>query len=434
MEVFGGEQLASAMRTSIVSFGFKHGVPLDVDLMFDCRFLPNPYWVESLRNHSGLEPEVRKYVLDRPETSAFLDKLDDLLAMLIPAFQREGKSYLTVAMGCTGGRHRSVVLAEELAGRLDAPECLPRSSTGTSNGDRAERGRAPGLTVRRPVGGRHRRRPRPCRHAPGGSPLHRQGHGGGFGGRRRRIVGPAAPAPATSSPPATSASASWPWPSRARSWPAPSSTASATRSWPGTPSATWSWPGCSIGRMIRSPPWTRPADFSGRPGRVLPATVDRVVLKADSDSGRVDGQVAVMGTGHIRRVSLVPSDPEAPAEVLAALDGADQIILGPGSLFTSVLAAVAVPAVRERIGSTPAQTVYVSNLRPQLPETEGFDVGMHVGALSAHGVEVDVVVCDSAGIPVGRTNRPVVDVPLARANGLAHDPARLASVLSDLLG
>lgn len=119
MEVFGGDEPGSTMQTSILSFGFKHGVPLDVDLMFDCRFLPNPYWDESLRLHSGLEPEVRAFVLDRPETSAFLDKLDDMLAMLIPAYIKEGKSYLTVAMGCTGGRHRSVVLAEELARRLD---------------------------------------------------------------------------------------------------------------------------------------------------------------------------------------------------------------------------------------------------------------------------------------------------------------------------
>jgi UPF0042 nucleotide-binding protein len=120
LEVFGDEAAGSTMQTSVLSFGFKHGVPLDVDLMFDCRFLPNPYWDESLRSHSGLEPEVRAYVLDRPETLQFLDKLDDLLTMLIPAYIKEGKSYLTVAMGCTGGRHRSVVLAEELSRRLDA--------------------------------------------------------------------------------------------------------------------------------------------------------------------------------------------------------------------------------------------------------------------------------------------------------------------------
>ena len=119
-EVFASEESGSNMQTSVVSFGFKHGVPLDVDLMFDCRFLPNPYWNESLRAHSGLEPEVRAFVLERPETIAFLDKLDDMLTMLIPAYMNEGKSYLTVAMGCTGGRHRSVVLAEELSRRLDS--------------------------------------------------------------------------------------------------------------------------------------------------------------------------------------------------------------------------------------------------------------------------------------------------------------------------
>jgi RNase adapter protein RapZ len=119
LEAFGDEESGSTMQTSVLSFGFKHGVPLDVDLMFDCRFLPNPYWDESLRSHSGLDPEVRSYVLDRPETLQFLDKLDDLLRMLIPAYIKEGKSYLTVAMGCTGGRHRSVVLAEELSRRLD---------------------------------------------------------------------------------------------------------------------------------------------------------------------------------------------------------------------------------------------------------------------------------------------------------------------------
>jgi len=119
MEVFGEDEAGSTMQTSIVSFGFKYGIPRDVDLMFDCRFLPNPYWDEALRSHSGLEPEVRSFVLERPETTEFLAKLDDLLSMLIPAYIREGKSYLTVAMGCTGGRHRSVVLAEELARRLD---------------------------------------------------------------------------------------------------------------------------------------------------------------------------------------------------------------------------------------------------------------------------------------------------------------------------
>jgi RNase adapter protein RapZ len=120
LEVFGNDETGGAMQTSVVSFGFKHGVPLDVDLMFDCRFLPNPYWDEALRSLSGLDPDVRAYVLDRPETRQFLDQLDGLLATLVPAYMKEGKSYLTVAMGCTGGRHRSVALAEELSRRLES--------------------------------------------------------------------------------------------------------------------------------------------------------------------------------------------------------------------------------------------------------------------------------------------------------------------------
>jgi UPF0042 nucleotide-binding protein len=103
------------LQTNVVSFGFKYGVPLDVDMVFDCRFLPNPHWVDELRPQTGLDDPVRDYVLDQPESAEFLGKVDDLLGLLLPAFVKEGKSYLSVAVGCTGGRHRSVVIADELA-------------------------------------------------------------------------------------------------------------------------------------------------------------------------------------------------------------------------------------------------------------------------------------------------------------------------------
>jgi RNase adapter protein RapZ len=118
LELFGVGVGEAHMQTSILSFGYKHGIPLDVDIVFDCRFLPNPHWVESLRPYSGLDAPVRDYVLRQPETAEFLDRVEELLVMLVPAFVREGKSYLTVAMGCTGGRHRSVALAAELSERL----------------------------------------------------------------------------------------------------------------------------------------------------------------------------------------------------------------------------------------------------------------------------------------------------------------------------
>lgn len=108
----------SGMQTSIVSFGYKYGLPLDTDLVIDCRFLPNPYWVEGLRELTGFDDAVREYLIAQPATKKFLDRLCDLLDVLLPAYVTEGKSYLTLAFGCTGGRHRSVVVAREVANGL----------------------------------------------------------------------------------------------------------------------------------------------------------------------------------------------------------------------------------------------------------------------------------------------------------------------------
>jgi UPF0042 nucleotide-binding protein len=118
LELFGNESEGS-MQTSVVSFGYKHGLPLDVDLVFDCRFLPNPHWVEALRPLTGQDEAVREYVASQPETPEFLAKLDDLFGLLLPAYVKEGKSYLSIAVGCTGGTHRSVYIAEELAKLLE---------------------------------------------------------------------------------------------------------------------------------------------------------------------------------------------------------------------------------------------------------------------------------------------------------------------------
>ena len=116
-DLFGGDE-ATAMQILVMSFGFKHGVPIDVDNVLDVRFLPNPYWVEEMRPLTGLDEPVRRYVLGQPEAKEFLERADYLLKFLVPAYVKEGKSYLTIAIGCTGGRHRSVVLVEEIADRL----------------------------------------------------------------------------------------------------------------------------------------------------------------------------------------------------------------------------------------------------------------------------------------------------------------------------
>ena len=108
----------SRLQVSVESFGFKHGLALDADVVMDVRFLPNPHWEEDLRPLTGHDPKVRDYVLETAAGSDFVDRFDELLGSLLPQYEGEGRSYLTVAIGCTGGRHRSVAVAEELAARL----------------------------------------------------------------------------------------------------------------------------------------------------------------------------------------------------------------------------------------------------------------------------------------------------------------------------
>ncbi len=224
------------------------------------------------------------------------------------------------------------------------------------------------------------------------------------------------------------------------------------------------------------------ARLLGATGRVLPATQGPVTLKAEAADGAVEGQVAVARARRISRVSVVPPDPETPPAALSALSRADQVVIGPGSLYTSVLAALAVPDLRAALaepelrdalavpdlraalaepelrdalavpglrhapasGRPAARRVYVCNLAPQDPETTGYDVAAHVEALRAHGVEVDTVLCDTTSLPLGplgpggpgdAVRRPrVVDTRLGGPGGRAHDEARLADALAGLVG
>lgn len=116
------ESVARALRATVVSFGYKYGIPVDADLVADMRFLPNPFWVDELRAQSGLDAAVGNYVLSQPGATEFLDQYEQLLTILTRGYLRENKRFLSIAIGCTGGRHRSVVMAEELAGRLRGHE------------------------------------------------------------------------------------------------------------------------------------------------------------------------------------------------------------------------------------------------------------------------------------------------------------------------
>ncbi|MDP9068911.1 MAG: RNase adapter RapZ [Actinomycetota bacterium] len=105
---------SDGLKTTVISFGFKHGLPLDADMVLDVRFLPNPHWVEELRPLTGLDDRVKAYVMGKDVTQDFLVRATDLLAVLLPGYQGEGRHYLTIGLGCTGGRHRSVVLAQAI--------------------------------------------------------------------------------------------------------------------------------------------------------------------------------------------------------------------------------------------------------------------------------------------------------------------------------
>lgn len=126
VDLFGDGERSETTQITVMSFGYKHGVPPDVDLVFDCRFLPNPHWVEELRPMTGLEAQVQDYVTSFELTGRFEAQLHEMLDLLLPAYLDEGKSVLTIAFGCTGGRHRSVTIAERMVGWLRARGIEPR--------------------------------------------------------------------------------------------------------------------------------------------------------------------------------------------------------------------------------------------------------------------------------------------------------------------
>ncbi|HEX5588591.1 MAG TPA: 2-phospho-L-lactate transferase CofD family protein, partial [Acidimicrobiia bacterium] len=188
------------------------------------------------------------------------------------------------------------------------------------------------------------------------------------------------------------------------------------------------------------------ARLLGAVGRVLPASTEAVELKAEvgpvgagrASSTEVEGQVAVANSGNIRRVGLVPADASPPADAVAAIAAADQVVLAPGSLYTSIVPVVCVVELREALATTSARVVQVANLEPQLPETAGLDATDHLRAVLDHGARVDTFLYQPGGLAVdldrirGWGVEPVAGT-MAAANGHTHDPERLAVMLGALL-
>ncbi len=183
--------------------------------------------------------------------------------------------------------------------------------------------------------------------------------------------------------------------------------------------------------------------MAGGVGRLLPATVEPVILKAsfrnldhrlNTVTGEVHGEAAVGQTSGITNLALVPDSPRIHPDIPKLLKAADQIVIGPGSLFTSILAVLCVPDIQRAFNAATGRKVYVANLGEQHPETTGYDVGRHIEALAAHGVEVDVVVRDPDSLALGHVAGPtVIDWPIANSIGRLHDPDKLAAALQTLV-
>ena len=170
------------------------------------------------------------------------------------------------------------------------------------------------------------------------------------------------------------------------------------------------------------------ARLVGAEGRILPATSSPVTLVADSDNGTLLGQVTIEDATQIRNLRFNPSRPPASVAAVEAISTADLVVIGPGSLFTSVLACAVVPGLTEAIAATSARRVFVSNIATDRAEARDFDLAAHVGALLDHGVEVDVVLAPlgSGAVDGAARGIPVVEAALAADDGWHHDPKRLA--------
>ena len=181
----------------------------------------------------------------------------------------------------------------------------------------------------------------------------------------------------------------------------------------------------------------------GGTGRLLPATRDPVALRATfrnldptltAVEGEVEGEAAVGQTAGLTGLSFIPENPLPHPDVAQLIAEADQVVIGPGSLYTSSLAVACVPGIRDALEATSARKIYVANLGEQHPETSGYDVARHVLALRQHGVEVDFVVRDPDALSLGHVAGPtVVDWPMATASGRLHDPQKLRAALVELL-
>lgn len=456
-----GEEAQHGLVVTVTSFGYRYGIPMDADLTFDVRFLPNPYYNQNLRPFTGLEKPVQSYVLNQEVTQTFIRQFFDFVNYLIPHYRAEGKSNLNVAIGCTGGRHRSVAISHALVGMLKEQNYYVLEKHRDISKDEA-----------RYQGPRKRRAQDLCLVALGGgtglSTLLRGfkkifhdvtavvtvSDDGGSSGRLRKDMGILPPGDIRNC-----------------------LLALADEEDLLTDLLNYRFAkgegglaGHSFGNLFLTAMAEVTGDFNlaikesskvlAIRGRVLPVSLDNITLEAEMEDGSVivgESSITEFG-GNIRKLLLRGETLRALPEALEAIRHADAIILGPGSLYTSVIPHLLFPEVVEVLRQHRGPRIYICNVMSQAGETTNYSVSDYVETLYAHAGARDwldyVVVntCPPAPELLARyaeeESQPVVyDVEkmqayplevvtgdyLSQNNYVRHDAAKLAEAVLNLL-
>ena len=403
IDLVAGGMREHSMDVRVVSFGFKYGLPLEADLVFDVRFLPNPYYIPELKHQTGLDEPVRNFVFKYQQTLDFTAKVEDLLSFLLPNYLDEGKTDLVIAVGCTGGKHRSVCLEKGLRRHAQPPRYGQKVSA------MAE------LTEQIRLYEPHRRQPRIA--AIGG------GHGlsamlrglktytknitaivtvaddGGGSGMLREDLGMLPPGDIRNCIMALA------------------NTEPTMQQLLNYRFTDGSLAGQSFGNLFLAAmngisgsfdeAVHRMGDVLAITGRVLPVTNQDVRLEAEfHDGSRVLGESKIfyakkINNSRIRKVRLVPERPAALPESVQAIRDADIVVIGPGSLYTSIIPNFLVSGISDAVRQSRACKIYALNIMTQDGETDGYDADDHVRAILEHagpGV-IDVCIANSTPVP-----------------------------------
>ena len=374
LNLFGTPSDRGGLNVSVLSFGFKHGIPIEADLVFDVRFMPNPYYVAELKNKTGLDQEVRDFVFSFQQTHEFMEQLEKMIGFLLPLYSEEGKTALVIAIGCTGGHHRSVAVAHELAAgpRIAAIG----GGTGLSTLLRGLKLYTKNLTA-----------------------IVTMADDGGGSGRLRQDLGMLPPGDIRSCLEALANAE--PLMDQLMHY----------RFCEGTLA------GQSFGNLFLAalngimPSFDRAVESMSQvlaiTGRVLPVTTADVQLEATFENGAsVVGESRIFRCKkeqdcRIRRVRLIPEHPRALPAAVEALEEAEVIVLAPGSLYTSIIPNLLVDGIVDAIRRSRALKVYVCNVMTQDGETEGYTVSDHIRALFKHSCPglFDLCLTNSSPIP-----------------------------------